>query len=506
MQRDLTQLSERPFDILIIGGGIHGVASAWHAARIGLRVGLVERADFGSGATSNSRPALHGGLRYMAAGDPARMAECAANIVLLRRLAPALVGEQRWMAPGGLAGLPRAAAGLVLAQVVARTTAAMAADAGLSGWQPTAPCFLRGAELRAGAPVLPPGASTVALAWSESCLHDSERLLLALVRDAAARGATMANYVEAGEVLSDASGQVTGLRVRDLVGDRELELRARVVVDTASWTAPDVVGLCAVNLVLDRGVGDYGLVLTPRRPVSAGRGPLLVEPCGGATVVGTFYVPWRYGRPLEQGQDDEVDLLLDTLRRELPALNSERTGLRMLQRGIVPADAAAELETRPRLEDVGAMGGPRGLLRFYGVDWTTALGAAREVLAAVCERVGRGRPRLGTRALVELASVCDELPGATPVDPQVARAEPAAVARAMDEAVDHGGAVHLEDFVVRRSGVGMLGWPGRRLVDAAAVAMADKLGWGAEQCRQEVERVERFYRDRLGRVAAPPRD
>lgn len=54
--------SER-FDLLVIGGGIVGAGTAALAARLGLRVALVERADFASGTSSASSKLIHGGLR-----------------------------------------------------------------------------------------------------------------------------------------------------------------------------------------------------------------------------------------------------------------------------------------------------------------------------------------------------------------------------------------------------------------------------------------------------------
>lgn len=57
------------FDIFIIGGGINGAAIARDAAGRGLSVALAERGDFGGGTSSASTKLLHGGLRYLEFGD-----------------------------------------------------------------------------------------------------------------------------------------------------------------------------------------------------------------------------------------------------------------------------------------------------------------------------------------------------------------------------------------------------------------------------------------------------
>ncbi|MDE0446258.1 MAG: FAD-dependent oxidoreductase, partial [Spirochaetaceae bacterium] len=61
----LRRLQEERFDLLVIGGGATGCGSALDAATRGLRVALVERADFGSGTSSRSTKLVHGGVRYL---------------------------------------------------------------------------------------------------------------------------------------------------------------------------------------------------------------------------------------------------------------------------------------------------------------------------------------------------------------------------------------------------------------------------------------------------------
>ena len=62
-------LARTSYDLLVIGGGVIGAATAAHAARAGLAVALVEAADFGSGTSSASSKLVHGGLRYLRLGD-----------------------------------------------------------------------------------------------------------------------------------------------------------------------------------------------------------------------------------------------------------------------------------------------------------------------------------------------------------------------------------------------------------------------------------------------------
>ncbi|MFA7440756.1 MAG: glycerol-3-phosphate dehydrogenase [Sphingomonadaceae bacterium] len=53
------------FDLLVVGGGINGVAIARDAAGRGLKVVLVEAGDLGGATSSASSKLVHGGLRYL---------------------------------------------------------------------------------------------------------------------------------------------------------------------------------------------------------------------------------------------------------------------------------------------------------------------------------------------------------------------------------------------------------------------------------------------------------
>src|SRR5690606_22815957 len=61
----LETLRTKTLDILVIGGGVVGTGAALDAATRGLRVGLVEQRDFGSGTSSRSSKLVHGVIRYL---------------------------------------------------------------------------------------------------------------------------------------------------------------------------------------------------------------------------------------------------------------------------------------------------------------------------------------------------------------------------------------------------------------------------------------------------------
>lgn len=69
------QLAKASYDLLVVGGGILGISTAWHAAQAGLRVALVDAGDFAGATSSASSKLLHGGLRYLQTGAVRLVAE-----------------------------------------------------------------------------------------------------------------------------------------------------------------------------------------------------------------------------------------------------------------------------------------------------------------------------------------------------------------------------------------------------------------------------------------------
>lgn len=62
-------LDGQHFHVVVVGGGINGVAIARECARAGKRTLLLEQNDFASGVTSRSTRIIHGGLRYLEHGE-----------------------------------------------------------------------------------------------------------------------------------------------------------------------------------------------------------------------------------------------------------------------------------------------------------------------------------------------------------------------------------------------------------------------------------------------------
>lgn len=88
----MCKIKNREFDVIIIGGGATGLGTARDCSLRGLKVLLVERFDFASGATGRNHGLLHSGARY-AVTDPESASECIKENMILRKIAKHCIEE-----------------------------------------------------------------------------------------------------------------------------------------------------------------------------------------------------------------------------------------------------------------------------------------------------------------------------------------------------------------------------------------------------------------------------
>jgi glycerol-3-phosphate dehydrogenase len=357
------ELGRRSFDLLVIGGGIVGAGVAAHAARAGLAVALVDRADFGAGTSSASSKLIHGGLRYLRLGDLRLVREAHhERRALMRVVAPHLVRRQPFLLPVYDDGPYRAAtlqAGLVVYAALARARLHR---------------LLSPERARELVPSLRLGGLRSCGLYADAVTHDG-RLCLANVHAAAEAGATVLNYAEVRE-LRAVGGHITGAEV--LVEGAAVSISARAAVNaTGAWV--DVV----------RRLEDPAA--SPSVRLSKGAHVLLelAEPWLAALTIPhdkvrvSFAVPWEgmlllgttdtlhEGEPgAVEATEADVDQILaeaavavdhDLLTRE--AVRSTFAGLRVLPRGDGPTARA--------LRETVYLRGPSGMLSVAGGKLTT---------------------------------------------------------------------------------------------------------------------------------------
>ena len=92
-------MATQSYDLLVIGGGIHGAAVARDAAGRGLKVMLAEKGDYACATSSASSKLIHGGLRYLEQLELSLVRESLVERAGLLKTAPHLVESIRFLLP-----------------------------------------------------------------------------------------------------------------------------------------------------------------------------------------------------------------------------------------------------------------------------------------------------------------------------------------------------------------------------------------------------------------------
>lgn len=223
---NLDRMPSAQFDILVIGGGITGVAIARDAALRGYRTALVEQADFASGTSSRSSKLVHGGVRYLENFEFGLVFEACRERRYSLRSSPNLVRPLPFVFPihrNDPRPLWQIAIGMWLYD-------------GLATFRNIERHQIWGKRrtLRQE-PVVRPEGLTGATHYYDATTDDA-RLTLAVALDAHQAGAVLANYAQAVGMLREGQ-KVVGAEVRDRLTGEEIEIRARVVANaTGPWT------------------------------------------------------------------------------------------------------------------------------------------------------------------------------------------------------------------------------------------------------------------------------
>ncbi|MGC4999884.1 glycerol-3-phosphate dehydrogenase/oxidase [Streptomyces sp. DT195] len=384
-------------DLLVVGLGATGAGVALDAAARGLDVVAVDAHDLAFGTSRWSSKLIHGGLRYLAAGQFDVAHESAVERgVLMTRTAPHLVAAQPFVLP--LTPLvSRAQASLAWAGFRAGDMLRMAARTPRQVLP--VPRRLTAAEARHLAPsVRAAGLRGGLLSW-DGRVTDDARLVTALARTAAAHGARILTRVRALGLGPD------GARFRDELTGEEGEIRARAVVNaTGVWAGGLVDGFRVrpsrgTHLVLrSERLGALPAGLHIPVPGETNRFVLVLPQGDGRTYVGLTDEPVEGEIPdVPEVPETDIGFLLDVLGSVLDApvrrdeVDGAFAGLRPLLDTSVPGGPDT---TAVRTSDISrrhaVLTSADGVVTVVGGKLTTYRRMAQDAVDAAV--VARGLP------------------------------------------------------------------------------------------------------------------
>ncbi|MYE27238.1 MAG: glycerol-3-phosphate dehydrogenase/oxidase [Chloroflexi bacterium] len=541
--------------VLIIGGGVNGIGTFRDLALQGVDALLVERGDFGGGTSAASSHMLHGGLRYLENGEFRLVNEALRERDRLLRNAPHYAKPLRTTIPifrwfSGLLNAPLKFAGLLDRP---GERGALAVKLGLTFYD----LLVRGGRamprhefrLRADAlreyPQLNP-AIVCAATYYDAWMPCPERICLELALDAEAsnKNCHALNYVSA------ICGDGDSVALRDELTGETWRVKPKVVLNAAGpWI--DLVNddLGRRNQRFIGGTKGSHLILEHAELLEATGGSefyfehedgrlVLILPYFNRVMIGTTDI--RIDQPDEAvASEAEIDYLLAMVNKVFPGLRVERANIVFTFSGVRPLPYSEGGRTGQISRDHSIRTiAPDDERRYpihslIGGKWTTFRAFAEQASDLVLSDLGRQRrqstanlpigggrnyPRdeaARARWLGELGRRSEAPPDRLKLlfDRYGTRAEK--IARDFGGADElplthHSGysrgevefilreekVARLDDLLLRRSLIAMLGELTRELLHELAEIAAETLCWSAERKEQEIERAVKILRVR----------
>ena len=406
-------------DVLIVGAGINGAGTFRDLALQGVRALIVDREDFGAGASMASSRMAHGGLRYLENGEFRLTAEATRERNRLLRNAPHAVRPLPMAIPffsrtaglwtslrrmlGGKASLK--ARGFVMAEVglfVYDWFGRLDRSMPLHG-------VLLGRRMRERFPAL--NRKVVAVStYFDAAISAPERIALELIDDGlkASPGSVALNHCAVTRIDGGA------VELSDMLSDRRFAVRPRILLNAAgAWIdqvndalaspRPLIGGTKGSHLVLRNAdlhaaLAGYGMIFDD------GQGRVcVVYPMADTVLLGSTDIPIA-DPDRAVCTDEEQAYLLAAIRIAFPdvEITSEHvvyrfSGVRPLPKSDAATPGAVSRD-HSLVADEASAGRPFPILSLVGGKWTTFRAFAEQVSEAVLRRLGRTR-RVDTSGL-----------------------------------------------------------------------------------------------------------
>jgi glycerol-3-phosphate dehydrogenase len=548
MRRNPSDLANTQFDLIVIGGGSFGAAAARAAALRGLRTALIDRADFGAGASAECFKMVHGGIRYLQHADIIRArASCNERSAFLRT-APHLVKPLPIAIPTyghGRRGKLFLSAGMRAFDILTcdRNRGIFDEERRIKS-----AAFLSRSEAKRLFPLIDDRDLTGAAVFEDGQMHNPARLVLAFVKSAVAAGAVACNYVEATDFVFTGD-KVSGVKVTDHLSGASFVVKADLVLNAAGPWAEYLLRDRARFPQWQRGPFSRDAYFIVNRPPTS---PYALAVSGlsrdqdavlGRATRHLFLVPWRdktlvgVWHKLFPQHPDTAQIEMDELQEWLDELNAVNPDLKLTADevsfsncGLVPFGEHADAQSmqfgkETRFIDHRKTHGIQGLVSLIGIRYTMARADGELALEMLLSQWNRQPKSVDTTNIPLAGGAIDNLaalragarslqPVLSPAtidslianhgteyseivklytsDPLLRELVPGShvLTAEIHHAVQREMAVHLDDVVLRRTDLSGHDHPGTEALHVAARQMGALLQWSPQRMSEELARTQ----------------
>lgn len=497
--RNTSSLDSNLFDVVVVGGGIHGACIARDASRRGLKVALLEKDDFGSGTSHNSLKIIHGGIRYLQHLNFSRtiqsikeqaywFSNVSWNVDPIRFLMP-LDSAKQSLTRGPLA----MKFGFFLYQRLVDLSTA-------NTLMP--PARVSKPPLSSGNGVEQSDNNPVA-SWYDAQVSEPDRVLLLILADAAENGAIIVNHTEVVSI-EDSNRPIKLINARDKLRGLELVVKSHCVINaTGPWmsnflgkvsdvppSGNDGGYTVSCNIVVNRPANDYAFAFTSSQTSDSKIGKTKRQyfsvPWKGYTVLGTTY-------KLTNIQPDELVVnsgleseLLAEFNRADPELELSEEDLLYVYQGLTPVaknnrSGVDQLQHSEIIQHDNL----RGILSVQGVKWTTARLIAQQTVDRIFTILNRKLIPGDTRHAPLLPEAISWGRGSDDAAPQ----ENSYLESHILSVISQTQVAHLDDYLFRRTDDLILGKISDEDLFYLAQVMKKRMSWSMDDYHSQVNRL-----------------
>ncbi|WP_299726017.1 glycerol-3-phosphate dehydrogenase/oxidase [uncultured Endozoicomonas sp.] len=499
------------WDVIIAGGGITGAGIAREAARQGLKTLLLERQDFAWGTSSRSSKMVHGGLRYIAAGDIKTTLHSVHERERLMREAPGLVEKMSFMMSHYKKSFPSPFIFNSLLTIYDF----------FAGRRYRKYHSLK--ETRLVCPYINEENLLGGTQFADAVTDDS-RLVMRVLREAQKDGAAIFNYVGVKQLLKK-DGNVSGVVIEDRITGKCCELKAAVVINATGVWADELRSEMVDEKKIRPARGSHIIVPFWRLPVSQsltthhpedGR-PIFIYPWEGRIVIGTTDLDEKSIENVEASMTRaEMEYLINVVQYQFPSAKLKERDILSSWAGVRPLIASGALNPSKEKRN-HSVWDDKGLVSVSGGKLTTFRLIALDVLSVASKYLPSYETKPHAKTIfsqyLPKASLFSELPSylknrlcgfyGKDAESLVSNAESSELElipgtrstwaefrwAAANEAI-----IHLDDLLLRRTRLGLLLAKGGMIYeDKIHKICRETLGWTEQKWAEEKARYQQIW-------------
>ncbi len=539
LKRHIEELTGKKFDLIIVGGGITGAAVAYIAAARGLSVVLFEKEDYGGATSAATSKLIHGGLRYLANMEIKLVRESLRERRILGNIAPNFVYPLPFVFPNykkWKGNIWKMLSGMYLYDFLSYDKK--------DTWDKSK--RLQNHKLISHSKTirLEPNLKRENLRNSFYFFDYQsifpERLTLAFIKSAAEYGAKFSNYSPVKAFKYDSGNRITGVEVKDLFSGETKNVYADLIINCGGTWADKILSMATKKefqvhrIKRSEGIHIITKKIAGNHVVSLQRddgGHMMIMPWRDHSLIGTTDKEY-------DGDPDEYYVSRESINDVIQAVNDnfgKKISFKDIRhaygglRPLVDDQTKGSYQTSRKYEVYDdAVDGIEGMITVEGGKFTTSRSLAREVLNMVAMKLNKTlsdpvsdnlylsgceirdmkqfmiRQHLNytdfSKQTIEYVS--RNYGTDSDVIFQIARDDPryaevvshdGEILAEIVYAIKYESAKTLKDIMLRRTGTGTLGNPGKDIIDKITAVAVEMLNWDSKRIEEETDSLMKVY-------------